>query len=129
VGRRRRLSAFRLFVGKAPTAYAPPDKRRGIFLRYFEANLWSLPWEGSISGGSSHIEILHNNVHHIGQSLARPVGTEPGGNDLGIGVYGTDATRGLINQIALIVYRDTLGMPANCFTMRAVDISAPFRES
>jgi hypothetical protein len=131
------------------------SKLRGIFLRCFGANLWSLPWGGRISGGSSHIEILHNNVHHIEQNFPRPVGTEPGGNGLGIGVYGTDAKRtdksncldrrrsvvdrfgGEARNLPPVAMQFSLvdrtatpqGMPTNCLTMRAADLSGPFRES
>ncbi len=48
-----------------------------------------VPWGIRVHGHGSHIEILHNNVHHIEQNYAG--GTEGGANGLGIGVYGTDA--------------------------------------
>jgi hypothetical protein len=44
-----------------------------------------------VSGGGSHIEILHNNVHHIEQTSTRQVHPGSGANGFGISVYGTDA--------------------------------------
>jgi hypothetical protein len=44
-----------------------------------------------VSGSGSHIELLHNNVHHIEQTSTRQVHPGSGANGFGISVYGTDA--------------------------------------
>lgn len=44
-----------------------------------------------VFGGGSHIEILHNDVHHIEQNSTRQVHPGSGANGFGIAVYGTDA--------------------------------------
>lgn len=45
-----------------------------------------------VFGGGSHIEILHNNVHHIEQNSAYRLRSGSGANGFGIAAYGTDAT-------------------------------------
>ena len=65
---------------------------QGLELRnYRTSDPRSVPWGIRVSGGGSHIEILHNNVHHIEQNFKRQRGSGPGTNGVGIGVYGTDA--------------------------------------
>jgi Right handed beta helix region len=44
-----------------------------------------------VFGGGSHIEILHNDVHHIEQNSARRLRPGSGANGFGIAIYGTDA--------------------------------------
>ena len=45
----------------------------------------------SVMGGGSHIELLHNNVHHIENTFLGRDRPGSGGNGFGIAVYGTDA--------------------------------------
>ena len=45
----------------------------------------------NIIGSGSHIELLHNNVHHIQQTFEGRDAPGRGGNGFGIAVYGTDA--------------------------------------
>lgn len=45
----------------------------------------------SVMGAGSHIELLHNNVHHIEQTFEGRDAPGRGGNGFGIAVYGTDA--------------------------------------
>ncbi|MBZ5595883.1 MAG: right-handed parallel beta-helix repeat-containing protein [Acidobacteriia bacterium] len=45
----------------------------------------------SVIGAGSHIELLHNNVHHIEQTFSGRDAPGRGGNGFGIAVYGTDA--------------------------------------
>jgi len=45
----------------------------------------------SVQGAGTHIELLHNNVHHIEQTFAGRDAPGRGGNGFGIAVYGTDA--------------------------------------
>ena len=45
----------------------------------------------SITGAGSHIELLHNNVHHIENNFQGRDAPGSGGNGFGIAVYGTDA--------------------------------------
>jgi len=45
----------------------------------------------SVMGAGSHIELLHNNVHHIEQNFQGRDAPGRGGNGFGIAVYGTDA--------------------------------------
>jgi hypothetical protein len=45
----------------------------------------------SIMGSGTHIELLHNNVHHIEQNFQGRDAPGRGGNGFGIAVYGTDA--------------------------------------
>src|ERR1700722_10422760 len=45
----------------------------------------------SVIGAGSHIELLHNNVHHIEQNFQGRDAPGRGGNGFGIAVYGTDA--------------------------------------
>ena len=46
----------------------------------------------SVMGAGAHIELLHNNVHHIEQTFQGRDAPGRGGNGFGIAVYGTDAT-------------------------------------
>ena len=46
----------------------------------------------SVMGAGTHIELLHNNVHHIEQTFQGRDAPGRGGNGFGIAVYGTDAT-------------------------------------
>ena len=45
----------------------------------------------SVMGAGSHLELLHNNVHHIEQNFNGRDAPGRGGNGFGIAVYGTDA--------------------------------------
>ncbi len=45
----------------------------------------------SVTGSGTHIELLHNNVHHIEQNFPGRDAPGVGGNAFGIAVYGTDA--------------------------------------
>jgi hypothetical protein len=45
----------------------------------------------SVIGSGTHIELLHNNVHHIEQNFQGRDAPGRGGNGFGIAVYGTDA--------------------------------------
>ncbi|MBS1851154.1 MAG: right-handed parallel beta-helix repeat-containing protein [Acidobacteria bacterium] len=45
----------------------------------------------SVTGAGSHLELLHNNVHHIEQTFEGRDAPGRGGNGFGIAVYGTDA--------------------------------------
>jgi len=45
----------------------------------------------SVTGAGSHIELLHNNVHHIENNFQGRDAPGSGGNGFGIAVYGTDA--------------------------------------
>jgi hypothetical protein len=45
----------------------------------------------SITGAGTHIELLHNNVHHIENNFQGRDAPGSGGNGFGIAVYGTDA--------------------------------------
>jgi hypothetical protein len=45
----------------------------------------------SVIGSGTHIELLHNNVHHIEQTFQGRDAPGRGGNGFGIAVYGTDA--------------------------------------
>ena len=45
----------------------------------------------SVTGAGTHIELLHNNVHHIEQNFQGRDAPGRGGNGFGIAVYGTDA--------------------------------------
>jgi Right handed beta helix region len=66
---------------------------QGLEVRnYRTGDYRSVPWGIRVSGGGSHIEILHNDVHHIEQNSAGGPGPGRGANGIGIGVYGTDAT-------------------------------------
>jgi hypothetical protein len=51
----------------------------------------SVPGGIRVFGGGSHIEILHNDVHHIEQNSAHQLRPGSGANGFGISVYGTDA--------------------------------------
>jgi hypothetical protein len=51
----------------------------------------SVPSGIRVFGAGSHIEILHNDVHHIEQNSARRLRPGSGANGFGIAVYGTDA--------------------------------------
>lgn len=52
----------------------------------------SVPGGIRVFGRGSHIEILHNDVHHIEQNSAYRLRSGSGANGFGIAVYGTDAT-------------------------------------
>jgi len=52
----------------------------------------SAPGGIRVFGGGSHIEILHNDVHHIEQNSTYRLRSGSGANGFGIAVYGTDAT-------------------------------------
>jgi len=45
----------------------------------------------SVTGSGTHIELLHNNVHHIENNFQGRDAPGSGGNGFGIAVYGTDA--------------------------------------
>ena len=45
----------------------------------------------SVTGAGTHIELLHNNVHHIENNFQGRDAPGSGGNGFGIAVYGTDA--------------------------------------
>jgi hypothetical protein len=45
----------------------------------------------SVTGNGSHVELLHNNVHHIENNFQGRDAPGSGGNGFGIAVYGTDA--------------------------------------
>jgi hypothetical protein len=58
---------------------------------YRTSDFRSVPGGIRVFGGGSHIEILHNDVHHIEQNSARQLRPGSGANGFGIAVYGTDA--------------------------------------
>ena len=45
----------------------------------------------NVTGGGAHVELLHNNVHHIENNFPGRDAPGSGGNGFGIAVYGTDA--------------------------------------
>ncbi len=47
----------------------------------------------SVTGSGTHIELLHNNVHHIEQNFPGRDAPGRGGNGFGIAVYGTDVKK------------------------------------
>ncbi len=51
----------------------------------------SVPGGIRVFGGGSHIEILHNDVHHIEQNSTHQLRPGSGANGFGISVYGTNA--------------------------------------
>jgi hypothetical protein len=55
------------------------------------SNSRSVPGGIRVFGGGSHIEILHNEVHHIEQTSTFQSRPGSGANGFGISVYGTDA--------------------------------------
>ncbi len=59
---------------------------------YRTSDYHSAPGGIRVFGGGSHIEILHNDVHHIEQNSAHRLRPGSGANGFGIAVYGTDAT-------------------------------------
>jgi len=59
---------------------------------YRTSDYRSVPGGIRVFGGGSHIEILHNEVHHIEQNSDRRLRPGSGANGFGIAVYGTDAT-------------------------------------
>jgi hypothetical protein len=59
---------------------------------YRTSDYRSAPGGIRVFGGGSHIEILHNDVHHIEQNSAHRLRPGSGANGFGIAVYGTDAT-------------------------------------
>jgi len=59
---------------------------------YRTSDYRSVPGGIRVFGGGSHIEILHNEVHHIEQNSDRQLRPGSGANGFGIAVYGTDAT-------------------------------------
>jgi hypothetical protein len=66
---------------------------RGFEIRnYRTSDHRSVPGGIRVFGGGSHIEILHNEVHHIEQNSAYRLRSGSGANGFGIAVYGTDAT-------------------------------------
>jgi hypothetical protein len=58
---------------------------------YRTSEFRSVPGGIRVFGGGSHIEILHNEVHHIEQNSTRQLRPGSGANGFGISVYGTDA--------------------------------------
>jgi hypothetical protein len=63
----------------------------GLEIRnYRTSDFGSVPGGIRVFGGGSHIEILHNDVHHIEQNSARRLRPGSGANGFGISVYGTD---------------------------------------
>ncbi len=52
----------------------------------------SVPGGIRVFGGGSHIEIVHNDVHHIEQNSTHRLRPGSGANGFGISVYGTSAT-------------------------------------
>ena len=64
----------------------------GLEIRnYRTSEFGSAPAGIRVFGGGSHIEILHNDVHHIEQNSPRRLRPGSGANGFGIAVYGTDA--------------------------------------
>jgi hypothetical protein len=59
---------------------------------YRTSDYGSVPAGIRVFGGGSHIEILHNDVHHIEQNSTVRSRPGSGANGFGIAVYGTDAT-------------------------------------
>src|SRR5580658_9218114 len=65
----------------------------GLEIRnYRTSDFGSVPGGIRVFGGGSHIELLHNNVHHIEQNSPRRLRPGSGANGFGISVYGTSAT-------------------------------------
>jgi hypothetical protein len=65
---------------------------QGLEIRnYRTSEFGSAPAGIRVFGGGSHIEILHNDVHHIEQNSTRRLRPGSGANGFGIAVYGTDA--------------------------------------
>jgi hypothetical protein len=58
---------------------------------YRTSDYRSVPAGIRVFGGGSHVEILHNDVHHIEQNSAHQLRPGSGANGFGIAVYGTDA--------------------------------------
>jgi Right handed beta helix region/Protein of unknown function (DUF1565) len=58
---------------------------------YRTSDYGSVPGGIRVFGGGSHIEILHNDVHHIEQNSTHRLRQGSGANGFGISVYGTDA--------------------------------------
>ena len=66
---------------------------QGLEIRnYRTSEQRSVPAGIRVFGGGSHIEILHNDVHHIEQNSTYRLRSGSGANGFGIAVYGTDAT-------------------------------------
>jgi hypothetical protein len=66
---------------------------QGLEIRnYRTSEFGSAPAGIRVFGGGSHIEILHNDVHHIEQNSPRRLRPGSGANGFGIAVYGTDAS-------------------------------------
>jgi hypothetical protein len=64
----------------------------GLEIRNYRTSEYaSAPAGIRVFGGGSHIEILHNDVHHIEQNSGRRLRPGSGANGFGIAVYGTDA--------------------------------------
>lgn len=59
---------------------------------YRTSDYRSVPGGIRVFGAGAHIEILHNDVHHIEQNSAHRLRPGSGANGFGIAVYGTDAT-------------------------------------
>src|SRR6204780_4570427 len=65
---------------------------QGLEIRnYHTAEHRLTPLGISVIGAGTHIELLHNNVHHIEQNFQGRDAPGRGGNGFGIAVYGTDA--------------------------------------
>lgn len=65
---------------------------QGLEIRnYRTSERRSVPAGIRVFGGGSHIEILHNDVHHIEQNSTYRLHSGSGANGFGIAVYGTDA--------------------------------------
>jgi len=65
---------------------------QGLEIRnYHTAEHRLAPLGISVMGSGTHIELLHNNVHHIEQNFQGRDAPGRGGNGFGIAVYGTDA--------------------------------------
>jgi len=54
----------------------------------------------SVTGNGSHVELLHNDVHHIENNFQGRDAPGSGGNGFGIAVYGTDA-KTPINELVI----------------------------
>jgi hypothetical protein len=68
-------------------------KVEGLEVRnYKTADRSRVPFGIRIYGHGSHIELLHNNVHHIEQTYPGRRGPGSGANGFGIAVYGTDTS-------------------------------------
>src|ERR1700761_3016103 len=100
---------FRSYPGETAildAAHLVPDGRSGVLTihnqsyvrmqgfeirNYHTAEHRLAPLGISVMGSGTHIELLHNNVHHIEQNFQGRDAPGRGGNGFGIAVYGTDA--------------------------------------